>query len=424
MNSAGSKRNTHRRSSSAGLLLDAIFGKKVSQDTVLDDSVSEETLSKAIDFKIEQERTKQQYYRLENTNKFIDLLKLSGSLGLPLDQLLMLLGSYNTTGSGNSSSNSNSGIGDNDNNYNNSVYYPDQTTQLSNRTQQQQQTTYRFPPVNASLNSSPNRSKKLNAVPSLGYYHRRVNSPARIGANAVASLSRNRSPAMIKEEEGSSQDMVSTPTTATSANPGGPLNVFSPLTGKNFNSFPSPNVIARTAPSTVSSTSPNTRSYYASTVTEYPPQRKAENAEIEGQSNTEFPCTKEVKGQDFSPELQSGKIAPVSNTSTLLLPSFSHLAATNAKHYGITKPFTPRGNHHRSRSLSSPSYYSFSSNSGTEITQHHGSGSSVESTPVMSKPSFNVIDLDAVKRAQDSTHTPGRRSRLSKSTTLNDNKKE
>ena len=295
MNSAGSKRNTHRRSSSAGLLLDAIFGKKVSQDTVLDDSVSEETLSKAIDFKIEQERTKQQYYRLENTNKFIDLLKLSGSLGLPLDQLLMLLGSYNTTGSGNSSSNSNSGIGDNDNNYNNSVYYPDQTTQLSNRTQQQQQTTYRFPPVNASLNSSPNRSKKLNAVPSLGYYHRRVNSPARIGANAVASLSKNRSPAMIKEEEGSSQDMVSTPTTATSANPGGPLNVFSPLTGKNFNSFPSPNVIARTAPSTVSSTSPNTRSYYASTMAEYPPQRKAENAEVGRNRTPNFYALKKSK---------------------------------------------------------------------------------------------------------------------------------
>ena len=409
------------------MLLDAIFGRRTSQDTVLDDSVSEETLSKAIDFKIEQERTKQQYYRLENTNKFIDLLKLSGSLGLPLDQLLMLLGSYNTAGSSYSStgtlSSSNSG-----NNHNNSVYYPDQTTQLSNSTQQQQ-TTYRFPPVNVSSNNSPDRSKKLNAVPSLGYvtphYHRRVNSPARIGANAVASLSRNRSPAMIKEEEGPSQDMVSTPI-ATSTNPRGSLNVFSPLTGKNFNSFASPNLTTRAAPSTVSSTSPDTRSYYTSTATEYPPPHNGENAGEQRQSDTEFPCTTEVKGQNYPSELQSN-CAPVSNTSTLL-PSFSHLAATNTKHYGITKPFTPRGNHHRSRSLSSPSYYSFSSNPGTEMTQPHGSSTSVESTPVMGKSSsINVIDLDVIRRAQDSSHTPGRRSGLSKSTTLDnhsDNKKE
>jgi len=74
----------HKRSKS---LVSMIFGEDVADDT----PESQGALSKAIELKIEQERTKQQYYRLENTNKTIELLQLTSRLGISVAEVSALL---------------------------------------------------------------------------------------------------------------------------------------------------------------------------------------------------------------------------------------------------------------------------------------------------------------------------------------------
>lgn len=123
------------------------------------------TLQKAIDLKIEQERTKQQYYKLENTNKTMELLNLSSRLNIPLSQLSSLLSPVSIK----------SDISPNVTNSNN----------------------FKFP-------ATSHDNNKLTVPPNGMVTHRRVNSPARIGANAVAALAinnGNRDHMIIKEEE-------------------------------------------------------------------------------------------------------------------------------------------------------------------------------------------------------------------------------
>ncbi|CCH59414.1 hypothetical protein TBLA_0B05880 [Henningerozyma blattae CBS 6284] len=51
-------------------LLNILFGKE------LNTSYSEQTILKCLEFKLEQERTKQQFYKLENLNKSLEIYKL------------------------------------------------------------------------------------------------------------------------------------------------------------------------------------------------------------------------------------------------------------------------------------------------------------------------------------------------------------
>ncbi|KAL3230808.1 Protein BOP3 [Nakaseomyces bracarensis] len=177
MSESRSPERGHGRSKS---LLDVIFG-----NSVTDWNMSETTLAKSLDFKIEQEKTKQQYYRLESINKTIELLKLASNANIPPQQITRLFGgeagleAQNKSSDmpiGNSvnevrgthslspeiSSDSNTNINVNQNSSCNSLQGPPSA--------------YKFPPVGSNLPPRP--------VPT----HQRTNSPARIGANAVAVL--------------------------------------------------------------------------------------------------------------------------------------------------------------------------------------------------------------------------------------------
>ena len=74
--------NSHNNISRNKSLLDIIFGTNVSEW-----AFSENALMKAMDLKIEQEKTKQQYYRLENLNRSIELFKLASTSGVPINQI-------------------------------------------------------------------------------------------------------------------------------------------------------------------------------------------------------------------------------------------------------------------------------------------------------------------------------------------------
>ncbi|CAI4728140.1 CLN_G0046610.mRNA.1.CDS.1 [Saccharomyces cerevisiae] len=74
--------NSHNNVNKSKSLLDIIFGTNVSEW-----AFSENALMKAMDLKIEQEKTKQQYYKLENLNRSIELFKLASSSGLPINQI-------------------------------------------------------------------------------------------------------------------------------------------------------------------------------------------------------------------------------------------------------------------------------------------------------------------------------------------------
>ncbi|SMN22221.1 similar to Saccharomyces cerevisiae YNL042W BOP3 Protein of unknown function, potential Cdc28p substrate [Maudiozyma saulgeensis] len=150
--------NGHKKSKS---LASMVFGEDIIDDT----PESHATLSKAIELKIEQERTKQHYYRLENTNKTIELLQLTSKLGVSVAEISALLSPVATQ----------SQINEN----------------IPNNNDKPQQ--YKFPAVNQERLTVPPKSM-----------HRRMNSPARIGANAIASLAvdnKTSESTTIKEEE-------------------------------------------------------------------------------------------------------------------------------------------------------------------------------------------------------------------------------
>ncbi|EDO16720.1 hypothetical protein Kpol_1003p25 [Vanderwaltozyma polyspora DSM 70294] len=140
-------------------ILDILFGQHVNEWTF-----SENSLIKALELKQEQERTKQQYYKLEIINKSIELFKMARENGIPPNQISNVF------------------------NFGNSTQDDTNKTVLlkSESISSQQPSSYKFPPVGNYL------PPKSIAKPK----HRRTNSPARIGASAIASLGGT----IIKEE--------------------------------------------------------------------------------------------------------------------------------------------------------------------------------------------------------------------------------
>lgn len=152
-------------------LLESVLGSSISNEM---EALSGDTVNRVIELKIEQEKTKQQYYKLENTNKSIEFFKLASSYGLPPSHISTL-------------------FNDNTSNKDNNIL----ATNSSNITNQQEHLkSYKFPPVMQG-NTIPSKSM-ISKIP-----HRRTNSPARIGANAVAALSDK---IVIKEENSSTLD--------------------------------------------------------------------------------------------------------------------------------------------------------------------------------------------------------------------------
>lgn len=157
----------HGRSKS---LLDVIFG-----NSVTDWNMSETTLAKSLDFKIEQEKTKQQYYRLESINRTIELLKLASNANIPPQHITRLFGEggldvQQKTGERSFGSNSN------DRTHSLSPEASVDQNNNNNAAGQGPPSAYKFPPVGSNLPPRPVSG------------HQRTNSPARIGANAVAVL--------------------------------------------------------------------------------------------------------------------------------------------------------------------------------------------------------------------------------------------
>ncbi|QLQ78979.1 hypothetical protein HG537_0B03260 [Torulaspora globosa] len=150
-------KNSHStRDERSRSLFEVLFGAKL-EDTSLSDNV----LEKALELRIEQERTKQQYYRVENANRVVELFKMAKEYGVPSNEIPKLFGGEPPSIEVPSTAD-------------NSVKQP-----LS----------YKFPPAGSNLRPKP-ISGDLPA--------RRTNSPARIGANAVAALNEA---ASLKEED-------------------------------------------------------------------------------------------------------------------------------------------------------------------------------------------------------------------------------
>ncbi|CAI4050187.1 hypothetical protein SKDZ_14G2790 [Saccharomyces kudriavzevii ZP591] len=189
--SDGSSNNAIKNKS----LLEIIFGTNISEWTF-----SENALIKAMDLKIEQEKTKQQYYKLENLNRSIELFKLASTSGLPVNQIHKL---FNTDHGASAPSPTKPEGKQPDNsiecarsseqlpriNGNSSSLRPLNMNTVSPTPMSRQASPYKFPaPPSA---NGFQHSTATNA-------QRRANSPARIGASAVAALNENIS---IKEED-------------------------------------------------------------------------------------------------------------------------------------------------------------------------------------------------------------------------------
>ena len=183
------KRSNHasRRSS----LLEIIFGPQVSDVINGSNELPESTLVRAIDLKIEQEKTKQQYYKLANMDKCLELMKVAKGYGVPPQHLIHFVN--------NDLSPTNTA-----NNNNNKQTRTPPTQETSNKGNGPIVTSnfnspYKFPPTDPLKANNNNNNNNSNGLQSeRRTYHRRTNSPARIGANAVAALSDS---ITIKEEE-------------------------------------------------------------------------------------------------------------------------------------------------------------------------------------------------------------------------------
>lgn len=189
-------------------LLEIIFGSHVSDVMNESDEFPESTLVRAIDLKIEQERTKQQYYKLANMDKCLEMLKFAKGYGVPPQHLIHLMNNDISTLTNNNNNNNN--------NENNQVKTPTTVDESNNKGGMPTITStfnspYKFPATkplkaNNNNNSSINNNNGNGSLPERRTYHRRTNSPARIGANAVATLSDSIS---IKEEEPTDLDYPS-----------------------------------------------------------------------------------------------------------------------------------------------------------------------------------------------------------------------
>ncbi|KOG97112.1 Bop3p [Saccharomyces eubayanus] len=176
-------------------LLEIIFGTNVSEW-----EFSENALMKAMDLKIEQEKTKQQYYKLENLNRSIELFKLASTSGLPISQIHKLFNTDHGTAPPSPMKSEGNQLHNNTASARTSEYLPKtnvslkslkplNTNTVSPTPMSRQPSPYKFPPP-PSANGLP--------LPTTTNAQRRANSPARIGASAVAALTENIS---IKEED-------------------------------------------------------------------------------------------------------------------------------------------------------------------------------------------------------------------------------
>lgn len=158
-------------------LMEVIFGSKLK-----DTNISEGAIERALEFKVEQERTKQQYYKLENINRSIELFKLARDLGVPPKDISGLFSTDTERPSvvknGVSKAPATAKTG-----RSNSV-------STGAESLSRQPLSYRFPPAGSNLLPRP--------VPLHNGVSRRTNSPARIGASAVAALNDS---VTIKEED-------------------------------------------------------------------------------------------------------------------------------------------------------------------------------------------------------------------------------
>ncbi|QLL31465.1 hypothetical protein HG536_0B03280 [Torulaspora globosa] len=154
-------------------LFEVLFGAKV-EDTNLTANV----LEKALELRIEQERTKQQYYRLENASRTIELFTMAKEYGVPSYEIPKLFGGeeLNIGSSGFRSGASNIGV----------------PTSTVTDCSVKQPLCYKFPPAGSNLRPKPVAGDATTLAA------RRANSPARIGAYAVAALNEA---ASLKEED-------------------------------------------------------------------------------------------------------------------------------------------------------------------------------------------------------------------------------
>lgn len=208
------KRPSHGSKGSS--LLEIIFGPHVTDVMNESNEFPESTLVRAIDLKIEQERTKQQYYKLANMDKCLEMLKFAKGYGVPPQHLVHLVNNDVSI----PSNNNNNENKNKNNNSSKQVKTPTALEGSNNKGDGSAITStfnspYKFPatkPLKATNSNSAggNNSNNSNtgntgngSQPERRTYHRRTNSPARIGANAVATLSDSIS---IKEEELSDLD--------------------------------------------------------------------------------------------------------------------------------------------------------------------------------------------------------------------------
>ncbi|SCU89816.1 LAFA_0E21132g1_1 [Lachancea sp. 'fantastica'] len=140
---------------------------------------SDSSLVQALAFKTQQEKTKQQYYKLECVNRSIELLKTAVNARIPGPMIAQL---FQGSGSG-SGSGLGSGIDYNKSQETSGNQVP---TALRPSRADSAPLNYSFPPGN------------YNGARASANIHRRTNSPARIGAAAVASLAEHRD---LKEED-------------------------------------------------------------------------------------------------------------------------------------------------------------------------------------------------------------------------------
>lgn len=137
---------------------------------------SEDTLVHALQLRSQQEQTKRQYYKLENVNKTLEMLKTAVSAGIPVNLIPQLFNSDH------------SGMETDPADLRHMNHSKEQSPLLA--VPDKQMKSYKFPPENQSLRP-PTTGAELKT-------HRRTHSPARIGAEAVAALN---SSMALKEKE-------------------------------------------------------------------------------------------------------------------------------------------------------------------------------------------------------------------------------
>ncbi|CDO95519.1 unnamed protein product [Kluyveromyces dobzhanskii CBS 2104] len=154
---------------------------------------TEETLVHALQLRSQQEQTKRQYYKLENVNRSLELLKTAVSAGIPAGVIPQL---FNNDGSSGKAETADT----------HRVEHAKEQSPLTAAPDKQLKT-YKFPPGNPSI--------KTHSADSEVRTHRRTHSPARIGAEAVAALNNSM---VLREKESHNNEEAGpkTPTPQTS----------------------------------------------------------------------------------------------------------------------------------------------------------------------------------------------------------------